>query len=69
MAHITVQDMSNASIQVGRITFMMAASATVSALMDQVALSSRYAAGSFELALQRTANDTTTNGSETYVRS
>lgn len=52
-ALIVVQDMTSADIQVTRTTFHLVSTAPVSLLVDQVASSTSYVPGTFELQLQR----------------
>ena len=53
MALIVVQDMTSADIQVTRTTFQLASTVPVSVLVNQVASSTSYVPGTFELQLQR----------------
>lgn len=58
MALIVVQDMTSANMQVKRLTFQMASTAPVSALLNQVASSTSYVPDTFELGLQRASAET-----------
>lgn len=64
-ALIVVQDMTSADIQVTRTTFHLVSTAPVSLLVNQVASSTSYVPGTFELQLQR--NDSNVSVWDTWL--